>query len=598
MFYKMFGNAGSGGSGGHAGAVQSVNGKTGVVAISKVDIGLGSVTNTADADKPVSTATQTALDLKIDLTQKGAANGVATLGTDGKVPSDQISAIATGNTFVVDDVSARLAVAAAQGDVAVQIDTNESWILKQTPASTGANWVKLLFPAAVASVSGRTGAVSLTKADVGLNNVDNTTDLSKPLSTAMITALEDKYDSCAVNQSSGSMVMSFNVGSSITFPRADATFDGVMSNADKAKLDGLANTVVVNTLTSNATTSALSAAQGKALKTLADTKAGSGEVAKAHDQTKAYLAGDLAYNGSVVVKANADIPANTVFNWGVSGATWSPASLSRGTWKGVFAVNTAYAADDIIVHSVNAWAPLMRVSTGFTSAASGSLIGQTRTAGAAHVGKVNAFVAGQNDLSWTESAMIACTSTVDGASGAVPAPAAGRHRHLLTGAGWQNTIGSTLSRRRATTQTISNNSSTVVLFSSNDTAPSFNEAGTGLTYTGSTGEFKCNVDGGASYLVNFQVCFLGSASQAGNKARIAWLRYQNDNANRFGVTMTTVPSSTEALISGSCVVSPNKDGVFHIMCYQDSGASIDIGGAIAGMANGYSTRVQVTRLSQ
>lgn len=45
-------------------AVESVAGKTGVVTLDKGDVGLGNVDNTSDADKPVSTAVQTALDAK------------------------------------------------------------------------------------------------------------------------------------------------------------------------------------------------------------------------------------------------------------------------------------------------------------------------------------------------------------------------------------------------------------------------------------------------------------------------------------------------------------------------------------------------------
>jgi hypothetical protein len=44
----------------------------------------------------------------------------------------------------------------------------------------------------VNSVSGRTGAVVLTKGDVGLGNVDNTSDAAKPISTATQTALNGK----------------------------------------------------------------------------------------------------------------------------------------------------------------------------------------------------------------------------------------------------------------------------------------------------------------------------------------------------------------------------------------------------------------------
>lgn len=44
--------------------VLSVNGNTGVVVLVKADVGLGNADNTSDADKPVSTATQSALDAK------------------------------------------------------------------------------------------------------------------------------------------------------------------------------------------------------------------------------------------------------------------------------------------------------------------------------------------------------------------------------------------------------------------------------------------------------------------------------------------------------------------------------------------------------
>jgi len=51
---------------------------------------------------------------------------------------------------------------------------------------------------AVGSVAGRTGAVSLVKGDVGLNNVTNTSDADKPVSTLTQTALDGKVDNSQV----------------------------------------------------------------------------------------------------------------------------------------------------------------------------------------------------------------------------------------------------------------------------------------------------------------------------------------------------------------------------------------------------------------
>ena len=62
-----------------AAPVQSVAGRTGAVTLAKADVGLGNVDNTSDANKPVSTAQQTALNLKAPLaspTFTGTVNGI------------------------------------------------------------------------------------------------------------------------------------------------------------------------------------------------------------------------------------------------------------------------------------------------------------------------------------------------------------------------------------------------------------------------------------------------------------------------------------------------------------------------------------------
>jgi hypothetical protein len=82
----------------------------------------------------------------IPLTQKGAANGVATLGSNGKIPDAQMPAIAITNTSSVSSQAQMLALAAEVGDVAVRTDINKSFILQNAPASTLANWIELRSP--------------------------------------------------------------------------------------------------------------------------------------------------------------------------------------------------------------------------------------------------------------------------------------------------------------------------------------------------------------------------------------------------------------------------------------------------------------------
>lgn len=66
-------------------AVTSVAGKTGTVTLVKGDVGLGSVDNTADTDKPVSTAQASAIAAKEATANKGAASGYCGLNGDALV---------------------------------------------------------------------------------------------------------------------------------------------------------------------------------------------------------------------------------------------------------------------------------------------------------------------------------------------------------------------------------------------------------------------------------------------------------------------------------------------------------------------------------
>ena len=105
----------------------------------KEEVGLGNVDNTSDLNKPISTATQTALDNKVD---KVAGKGLSEEDFTHTL-KDKLDGIEAG----------------------AEVNT-------------------------VNSVAGKTGNVTLDKSDVGLGNVDNTSDMNKPVSTATQEALQ------------------------------------------------------------------------------------------------------------------------------------------------------------------------------------------------------------------------------------------------------------------------------------------------------------------------------------------------------------------------------------------------------------------------
>ena len=125
---------------------------------------------------------------RVASSEKGVANGVATLDSAGKVPTTQLPSY-------VDDVLefANLAGFPATGEtgkIYIALDTNKTY------RWSGSAYVYIT-SGAVDSVAGKTGVVTLVKADVGLSNVDNTADSAKPVSTAQQAALDSKVDKVA-----------------------------------------------------------------------------------------------------------------------------------------------------------------------------------------------------------------------------------------------------------------------------------------------------------------------------------------------------------------------------------------------------------------
>jgi hypothetical protein len=116
----------------------------------------------------------------------------------GTLPSAVLPPLAVNETFTPLDQTAMLALNAQRGDVAIRQDTGQTFILSTDSPATLADWKEITASGAVQSVAGKTGVVTLTKADVGLGNVDNTSDLNKPISTATQTALDLKANATDV----------------------------------------------------------------------------------------------------------------------------------------------------------------------------------------------------------------------------------------------------------------------------------------------------------------------------------------------------------------------------------------------------------------
>lgn len=109
-----------------------------------------------------------AMALRIELSEKAAPNGVATLDGAGKLPTSQLPALALVSITPVANQAAMLMLDAQPGDVAVRLDQQRTYMLAAEPASSLANWVELASPTdAVTSVNGQIGVVSLGPVDVG-----------------------------------------------------------------------------------------------------------------------------------------------------------------------------------------------------------------------------------------------------------------------------------------------------------------------------------------------------------------------------------------------------------------------------------------------
>lgn len=161
----------------------------------------GSTANATDANLRDRTTHTGAQAISTVTGLQGALDGKQPVGTyatlsGGKIPSSQIPAVAITSSYVVASQAAMLALSVEEGDIAIRSDVKKNFIRNAGVSGTITDWTELEGAVGtVTSVNGQTGIVSLAKSDVGLGNVDNTSDVNKPLSTATSTALAGKEGS-------------------------------------------------------------------------------------------------------------------------------------------------------------------------------------------------------------------------------------------------------------------------------------------------------------------------------------------------------------------------------------------------------------------
>jgi len=114
-------------------------------------------------------------------------SGSVLLISGGPIVTVMMTNLAAAAANSAADASTSEANSAASADAAAA-----KALEAENAADSAAASAAIAASAPVTSVAGKTGAVTLSKSDVGLGNVDNTSDASKPVSTAMQAALNAK----------------------------------------------------------------------------------------------------------------------------------------------------------------------------------------------------------------------------------------------------------------------------------------------------------------------------------------------------------------------------------------------------------------------
>lgn len=164
-------------------------------------IAAGATVNDTDANlknRTNHTGTQLAstisnLNTAVDARIASAAGASVAPLVGGVIPTTYIPAQALTTVQPAASLAVMLSLTTQEGDVVTRTDENKTYMRNANNTGTIADFTLLNTPTdVVTSVNGQIGIVVLGKSDVGLANVDNTTDANKPISTATQNALNLK----------------------------------------------------------------------------------------------------------------------------------------------------------------------------------------------------------------------------------------------------------------------------------------------------------------------------------------------------------------------------------------------------------------------
>lgn len=107
--------------------------------------------------------------------EKGAANGVATLDSNGVLDGSELPSIVITDVYVIDSEADLTTLSEAeQGDVGIATEEEGSWILSDDPYDDESNWKELKTEEPpVQEVFGRTGSITAQDGDYALGQLEN-----------------------------------------------------------------------------------------------------------------------------------------------------------------------------------------------------------------------------------------------------------------------------------------------------------------------------------------------------------------------------------------------------------------------------------------